>query len=103
VIEEEVRKVRPFKVIKLKNKKTGHRQLYKLYKDEDLKFLQATYSDKSFVIDFNMDKLELEYDYDTDEEQMHSAKEMLVNENLSAIEFCVKEDPLLLVGNLNNE
>ena len=30
-----------------------------------------------------------------------TAKEMLVQESISAVEFCVKEDPLLLVGNLN--
>ena len=49
-----------------------------------------------------MKKLELEYDYDTDEEQLHAAKSMLLRENLDAIQFYVKDgDPLLLVENLN--
>jgi hypothetical protein len=53
------------------------------------------------ILDFNMNKLEQEYDYDTDDDQLMTAKEMLVQETISAVEFCVKEDPLLLVGNLN--
>lgn len=48
-----------------------------------------------------MNKLELEYDYDTDEEQLKAAKEMLMQENISAVEFTIKEDPILLVGNLS--
>ena len=47
-----------------------------------------------------MDKLELEYDYDTDEDQLRAAKDMLMHENISAVEFIIKEDPILLVGNL---
>ena len=55
---------------------------------------------KKLILDFNMDKLELEYDYDTDDEQLKAAKEMLMTENISAVEFTIKEDPILLVGNL---
>lgn len=48
-----------------------------------------------------MEKLELEYDYDTDEEQLCAAKAMLLRENLDAVKFYVKEgDPLILVDNL---
>ena len=47
-----------------------------------------------------MKNLELEYDYDTDEEQLKSAKEMLMKDNISAIDFVVKDDPILLVGNI---
>ena len=36
-----------------------------------------------------MKKLELEYDYDTDEEQLGAAKKMLIRENLDAIKFYV--------------
>jgi hypothetical protein len=51
-----------------------------LYREEDLTFLKATYQmpEKTedgktrlvnkYVLDFNMKKLELEYDYDTDDE-----------------------------------
>ena len=47
-----------------------------------------------------MKKLELEYDYDTDEDQLFAAKRMLTKENIDAVEYFVKEDPLILVGNL---
>jgi len=53
------------------------------------------------LLDFNMKKLELEYDYDTEEEQLNAAKSMLLRENLDAIQFYVKDgDPLLLVDNI---
>lgn len=47
-----------------------------------------------------MSKLEMEYDYDTDQEQIDRAKKLLNRENIMAIEYFVKDDPLLLVGNL---
>lgn len=48
-----------------------------------------------------MKKLELEYDYDTDDEQLNAAKSMLQRENVDAVAFYVKDgDPLLLVENL---
>ena len=43
----------------------------------------------------------MEYDYDTDEEQIQRAKKLLKRENVMAIEYFVKEEPLLLVGNLS--
>lgn len=79
------------------------KQRFKLYNDKDLSFLRARRGEGKgkLILDFNMNKLELEYDYDTDCDQLMTAKEMLVQETISAVEFCVKEDPLLLVGNLN--
>jgi hypothetical protein len=66
-------------------------------------FLKTRRGEKNrLVLDFNMNKLEQEYDYDTDQDQLMTAKEMLTQETISAVEFCVKEDPLLLVGNLND-
>ena len=53
------------------------------------------------LLDFNMNKLELEYDYNTDEDQLLAAKRLLNRENYDAIEFCVDNDPLLLVDNFN--
>ena len=65
-------------------------------------YLHALTPDKKkLILEFNMNKLELEYDYDTDEDQLMTAKNMLIQETISAVEFCVKEDPILLVGNLN--
>ena len=74
--------------------------MYKLYKDGDLEFLKNNCSGSKEIISFNMKKLELEYDYDTDEEQLFAAKRMLTKENVDAVEYFVKEDPLILVGNL---
>lgn len=74
---------------------------YKLYNENELDFLRAKMDNsKKLILDFNMNKLELEYDYDTDDEQLKAAKEMLMQENISAVEFTIKEDPILLVGNL---
>ena len=67
----------------LKNKREGKKEAYKLYKDDQLKFLKDTTKVKKYFLDkksgetkykwvdqlilnFNMNKLELEYDYDTD-------------------------------------
>ena len=52
------------------------------------------------ILEFDMKKLEVEYDYDTDEEQVLRAKRLLKNETFMAIEYFVKDDPLFLVGNL---
>lgn len=49
-----------------------------------------------------MDNLEKEYDYDTDEEQIYRAKKHLLKESIMAIEFCVKDEPLMLIDNLTN-
>lgn len=77
-------------------------QHYKLYDERDLSFLkQKNNHGKRLVLDFNINKLELEYDYDTDEGQMKQAKEMLAQENAQAIDFTIKENPIDLVENLS--
>lgn len=48
-----------------------------------------------------MSKLELEYDYETDEEQLYRAKKLLKMDCIQAFDYFVKEDPVLLVGNLS--
>ena len=69
-----------------------------------MKFLkrQRTGKDgeKKRILDFDMSKLEMEYDYETDQEQIDRAKKLINRENIMAIEYFVKDDPLLLVGNL---
>ena len=42
--------------------------MYKLYKDYDLDFLRPGHPGSKEILSFNMKKLELEYDYDTDED-----------------------------------
>ena len=49
-----------------------------------------------------MKNLELEFDYATDKEQMGKARRKLHRENILAVEYCEKEDPLELVENLGD-
>ena len=61
--------IRPPKSILLKHK-SGKRppENFKLYTERDLEFLfHPTETDGTRLIDFNIEKLEQEYDYDTDE------------------------------------
>jgi len=48
-----------------------------------------------------MSKLELEYDYDTDQEQISKCRNMLESDLYYAIDFFVKDDPLKLVENID--
>ena len=48
-----------------------------------------------------MSKLEVEYDYPTDDDQVGEAKEMLATEVADAIEFVVTLNPIELVENLS--
>lgn len=62
------------------------------------------YPDKySRLCDFPLTKLEEEYDYETDSEQIYTAKKHMLTESIMAIEFYIKEDPVLLVQNLNGQ
>lgn len=56
-----------------------------------------------YILDFNMKKLEPEYDYDTDEDQLQAARQMLMNDNFDAIQYFIHQDPLDLVGNFSND
>ena len=87
----------------LTNKKTGRREQYNIYAETDLSFLKkpCKKGNGTSLLDFNMKKLEIEYDYDTDEEQLCAAKFMLRQESYDAIHFYAEEgDPVLLVENL---
>jgi hypothetical protein len=61
---------------------------------------QASWINHPVVSGFDMSKLEIEYDYDTSDEQMMKSRSMLESELFQAIEFFVKEDPIKLVSNL---
>lgn len=83
------------KNIKLRDKKTGQVVEFSLYDENQIEGLQIP-----IIKDFDMSKLEVEYDYDTDSEQLtHSAK-MLWRELQQAIEFFIKDDPFKLVDNI---
>jgi len=47
-----------------------------------------------------MTKLEVEYDYETDEEQQRHSKKMLLSELSQAIDFYVCDEPVKLVSNV---
>lgn len=85
----------PFPLTK-KNDLDQTPQNFKLWYERNLDFLTS----KKKILDFDMSKLEIEYDYDTDEEQIYRAKKLLKNENFFAVEYYVKDDPFILVGNL---
>lgn len=53
----------------------------------------------AIVTGFNMEKLEIEYDYDTDSEQIEKCKNMIGIELKQAIDFFVEDDPLRLIDN----
>ena len=46
-----------------------------------------------------MNRLEIEYDYETDEEQAKQSRDYLYKDFSYAIEFFVKENPVQLVEN----
>ena len=52
------------------------------------------------AINFDMGKLELEFDYDTDMDLLESGKRMLNIDLYHAVEWFVTEDPFRLVSNL---
>ena len=86
----------------LRNKRTGEMTEFVLYNEELLKFMeqQMTLCPETKLNDYSMEKLEEEYDYETDDEQVYRAKKHLLTEQKMAVEFFVKEDPIMLVANL---
>ena len=89
----------------LVNKKTEFKRDFTVYNEEVLAFMHKalTTDEKACIANYSMDKLEVEYDYETDEEQIYRAKKFLVSETKLAVEFVVKEDPLVLVANLRKQ
>lgn len=52
------------------------------------------------VSKFDMSRLETEYDYETEHEQIRQSQRMLAEDLADAIDFFVTKDPLQLVENL---
>lgn len=90
------------KPIFLKSTKTDEQFEFVIHNEESLRFMEDAlkFTPDRKINDYCLDKLELEYDYDTDEEQIYRAKKHLITEQKMAIEFFIKDDPLMLVGNL---
>ena len=83
------------KNIVLRNRKTNEKYNFTEIFDKEVPCLQ-----NPIVRGFDMSKLEVEYDYDTDEEQITHSTKMLLRELEQAIEYFVMEDPLKLVDNI---
>lgn len=56
---------------------------------------------KSKCIQFNASKLEVEYDNDTDDEQIRDCKDMLAKELWDVVQFFILDDPLGIIENLS--
>lgn len=52
------------------------------------------------ISNFEMNRLEVEHDYETDNEQILCSKQMLATDLLDAIEWFIVDDPLTIVNNL---
>ena len=112
-LEDSDRKPEPFECT-YKIKKTGEDRVFKCYHEHDLAFLRRQMKSGLFSFNKNTEfsnrldgyplyKLEPEYDYESDLEQVYTAKKHMVNESYLAIDFSTKDDPLVLVENLQPE
>lgn len=85
----------PSQKITLKDTSTGLTKEFSIFDEEGLK----KFHQNSKVSNFDMSTLEAEYDYTTDSEQVHNACRNLTSELFLAVEFFVKDDPLVLFEN----
>jgi hypothetical protein len=86
--------------------------VFKCYEESQLPFLNRVlregpmYHEKvhKFSVcrmnEFPTAELEDEYDYDTDDSGLYTAKRHLAKETRDAIDFCNRENPQMLVSNL---
>ncbi|CDW90268.1 UNKNOWN [Stylonychia lemnae] len=84
------------KNLKLTDKKTGQTLEFSLYQENQIEGFKKC----AIITDYDMSRLEVEYDYDTEDEQLIYSKEMLKRDLLQAIEFYIREDPFKLVENI---
>ena len=70
------------KPIFLKSTKTNEKFEFVIHNEESLKFMDESlkFNPDRKINDYSLDKLELEYDYDTDDEQIYRAKKHLLTE-----------------------
>ena len=80
--------------IELKIKSSGESRKFNLLSEE--RFMKDLDS-RHAVSSFDMNKLEVEYDYDTESEQIGHSKRMLTTDLADAIEWFVLDDPLNIV------
>ena len=86
-----------FQTITLREKKTGKTREFRLMDQNNIYDIKK----QGLFTDFESStKLEVEFDYDTDEEQIKQSKTMLLDDLNQAIDFYVREDPIKLVSNV---
>lgn len=79
----------------LRVKPTGEDKKFTMIKDESL-------MENAMISLLDMNKLEVEYDFETELEQVAFSKTMLTKDISDAIEWFVNEDPLDIVHNLTH-
>ena len=88
----------PFEKFHLINKKDdSEQQWFPKFKESALSRIR----NNAEVTKFDMSKLEVEWDYDTDADQIKDSHSMLYKDLCAAVDFFVKENPLNLVENTN--
>ena len=84
----------------LKVKSTGEQKKFNLLSEE--KFIKGLDNNMRRVSQYDMNKLEIEYDYDTESEQIGHSQKMLATDLQDAIEWFIVDDPLNIVNNLRD-
>ena len=84
----------------LKVKSTGELRRFNLLSEE--KLIKDLDDNVRRVSQYDMNKLEIEYDYDTECEQIGHSKRMLATDLQDAIDWFVCDDPLNIVNNLRD-
>ncbi len=83
------------KGITLRHRKTGQEFSYSLFEQK------KCYKNTTLFAEFEAkSKLEVEFDYDTDEEQLRCSKTMLLEDLTQAVDFYIRDDPIKLVENV---
>ena len=85
------------KNFRLRDKKTGLVYDFPIFNEKDIFGLK----NNAIISSLNMAKLEIEYDYETEDEQLKSSAKMLLHELQQAIDFFIKDDPFKLVDNIS--
>lgn len=83
----------------LRDKSTSTEKRFSIVNESDLLALSKNLEEVTKNAD--MEKLEVEYDYDTEEDQCAKSKSFLYDDLFYAVDFFIKECPLKLVENLD--
>jgi hypothetical protein len=83
--------------LKLRDKKTGMTYDFPIFDEKNIE----GFKNHPIINNFDMTKLEIEYDYETDNEQLKHSAKMLIHDLQQAIDFFINDDPLKLVDNIH--